>query len=85
MSGAIGVSCWLDKYCKEFSSIHDNWDNFYGKYDMYARNGVHISGAGVVELVSCVKGGPLLSCLRFKIIENRGMGVWETNRLHHEG
>lgn len=44
MSRTIGIICFLDRYCKEVG-IHfkDIWDNFCGKHDTYARNGVHLS------------------------------------------
>ncbi|XP_069946335.1 uncharacterized protein [Cherax quadricarinatus] len=56
LSRAIGVNCWLDRYCKELAiPFIDNWNNFYGKHDMYARDGVHLSGAGVVALADSIE------------------------------
>lgn len=63
MCKAIGVNCWIDRYCKELViPFFDNWDKFYGKRDMHARDGIHFSGAGVVALAISTEGGPLLTC-----------------------
>ena len=51
MSRAIGFNCRLESYCRENDFIFvDVWDHFYGKGQLYTRDGVHLSRAGTSVL-----------------------------------
>ena len=57
LSRAVGVNDRLDRYCKSISvPFIDNWDNFYGRRDLYARDGVHLSRDGVATLAGALEG-----------------------------
>ena len=51
LSRAIGFNRRLESYCRENGFVFvDVWDYFYGKGQMYARDGVHLSRAGTSVL-----------------------------------
>lgn len=56
ISRALGVNCRLERYCKSNAiSFIDNWEHFYGRNEMYARDGVHLSRAGVVAVANSLE------------------------------
>ena len=56
LSRAIAVNCRLADHCKSKGwSFIDNWDLFYGKDALYARDGVHLSRQGVRVLAGTLE------------------------------
>ena len=46
-SRAIGINARMEAFCRENSIVFiEAWDSFYGRRQLFARDGVHLSGAG---------------------------------------
>ena len=55
MSRAIGFNCRLEAYCRENSIVFvDVWDHFYGRSQLYARDGVHLSRKGTSVMAGLI-------------------------------
>ena len=53
-SRAIGMNERVKELCREYGiGFADYWNRFYGKQEMYARDGTHFSMKGVEELGRC--------------------------------
>ena len=63
LSRTIGVNDRVKGMCKDVGvSFVDVWDRFYGRRDLYARDGVHLSRKGVDVLSGCLEGGVGMEC-----------------------
>jgi lysophospholipase L1-like esterase len=50
-SRAIGCNDRIERYCRDKGlAFVGVWDRFYGRRDLFARDGIHLSGAGVSVL-----------------------------------
>ena len=48
LSYAIALNCRLAEHCKKNGwAFIDHWDLFFGKHELYTRDGIHLSKAGV--------------------------------------
>ena len=55
-SRAIGFNCRTEKFCRENNiAFVDVWENFYSRGRLFARDGVHLSRAGVSVLAGLVE------------------------------
>ena len=55
-SRAIAVNSWLADYCKSNGwTFVDNWDSFFGRNSMLARDGVHLSRKGVAAFAASLE------------------------------
>ena len=53
---AIGLNDRLRRMCGESGvGFMDEWDRFYGRQELYARDGIHFSRKGVQELSECLE------------------------------
>ena len=56
LSQAIGLNDRLRRLCGESRiGFMDEWDRFYGRQDLYARDGIHFSRKGVQEFSECIE------------------------------
>lgn len=56
MSRAIGVNERVKALCKDVGASYvDEWDSFVGQRELYARDGVHLSGMGIDVLSECLE------------------------------
>ena len=56
LSRALAVNSMLADHCKANRwTFVDNWDCFYGKEHLYARDGVHLSKKGVQEFADSLE------------------------------
>ena len=53
---ANSLNIRLGRMCRESGvGYMDEWDRFYGRQEMYARDGIHFNRRGVRELSECVE------------------------------
>lgn len=63
LSRAIGVNEQLKDLCKKAGvSFVDEWSTFYGRRELYALDGVHLSRRGVEVLSKCLERGVGIEC-----------------------
>ena len=63
LSRAIGVNEQLKGVCKDIGvSFVDDWDRVFGRRELYARDGVHLSRKGVDVLSECLERGVGMEC-----------------------
>lgn len=63
LSRAIGVNERLKVLCREAGvSFVEEWDRFYGRRELYVRDGVHLSGKGVEVLRECLERAVRIEC-----------------------
>ena len=56
LSQAIGLNDRLRTLCGEYEvGFMDEWDRFFGRQELYARDGIHFSRKGVQELSECLE------------------------------
>ena len=63
MSRAIGVNERVKELCRKAgASFVDEWDRFFGRRELYAWDGVHLSRKGVDVLSNCLEKGVEIEC-----------------------